>query len=103
MMHLAFAAVSSGAVYLVWWVSLLIFLVVLVVVALLLTLILNTIRKIEQVAANIWTVGQLVANNTVHIPLLKTTNRVVDNIYTEAGQILGAATRIQKHAEGCYS
>ncbi len=100
-MHLAFAAVSSGTVSLIWWVSLLIFLVVLVVVALLLTLILNTIRKIEQVAAQIWTVGQLVANNTVHIPLLMTTNRVVDTIYTDAGQILSAAARIQLHAEGC--
>ena len=94
-------AVSSGAVYLVWWISLLIFLVVLVVVALLLTLILNTIRNIEQVAGQIWTVGQLVANNTVHIPLLMTTNRVVETIRGEAGNILNAATRIEQHAESC--
>jgi hypothetical protein len=93
--------VSSGAVYTVWWVSLAIFLVVLVVVAVLLTLILNTVHKIEQGAAQIWTVGQMVANNTVQIPLLITTNRVVDAIYGEAGKILGAATRIQAHAESC--
>ena len=94
-------AVSSGAVYTVWWVSLVIFLVVLAVVALLLTLILKTVRRIEQGVAQIWTVGQLVANNTVHIPLLMTTNRAVSAIYGEAGQILGAATRIQEHAESC--
>src|SRR5215469_2103799 len=93
--------VSSGSVYTVWWVSIAIFLVVLVVVAFLLTLILNTVRKIEQGASQIWTVGQNVANNTVHIPLLITTNRVVDEIYGEAGKILGAATRIQAHAESC--
>ena len=93
--------VSSGAVYTVWWVSLAIFLVVLVVVAILLTLILNTVRKIEQVASQIWTVGQNVANNTVQIPLLVTTNRVIDAIHDEAGNILGAATRIQAHAENC--
>jgi hypothetical protein len=93
--------VSSGAVYTVWWVSIAIFLVVLVVVAFLLTLILNTVRKIEQGASQIWTVGQNVANNTVHIPLLITTNRVVDQIYGEAGKILEAATRIQAHAESC--
>ena len=95
-------AVSSGAVYIVWWVSLAIFLVVLVVVAILLTLILNTVRRIEGGASQIWTVGQMVANNTVHIPLLITTNRVVDSIHDEAGKILGAATRIQEHAESCY-
>ena len=93
--------VSSGAVYTVWWVSLANFLVVLVVVAVLLTLILNTVHKIEQGAAQIWTVGQMFANNTVQIPLLITTNRVVDAIYGEAGKILGAATRIQAHAESC--
>jgi len=93
--------VSSGAVYTVWWVSIAIFLVVLVVVAFLLTLILNTVRKIEQGASQIWTVGQMVANNTVQIPLLVTTNRVVDEIYGEAGKILGAASRIQAHAESC--
>ena len=73
-------AVSAGAVYTVWWVSLAIFLVVLVVVAILLTLILNTVQ----------------------IPLLVTTNQVVDAIHTEARKILGAATRIQEHAESCY-
>jgi hypothetical protein len=93
--------VSAGAVYTVWWVSLAIFLVVLVVVAILLTLILNTVRRIEQGAAQIWTVGQNVANNTVQIPLLVTTNQVVDAIHEEAGKILGAATRIQEHAETC--
>jgi hypothetical protein len=94
-------AVSSGAVYTVWWVSIAIFLVVLMVVAILLTLILNTVRRIEQGASQIWTVGQNVANNTVQIPLLVTTNQIIDAIHDEAGKILGAATRIQAHAESC--
>jgi len=99
-MHMILAA-TSGAIYTVWWVSLAIFVVILIVVALLLTLVLNTARKIEQVASQIWTVGQLVANNTVHIPLLMTTNRAVSSIYGEAGKILDAATRIEEHAESC--
>ncbi len=99
-MH-ALLDVSFGAVYTIWWISLAIFLIVLVVVALLLTLILNTVHKIEQGASQIWTVGQNVANNTVQIPLLMTTNQVVDAIHGEAGKILGAATRIQQHAENC--
>lgn len=100
-MHVIFLAVSPGAVYIVWGVSLVIFLVVLVVVAILLTLILRTVRQIEQGAAQIWTVAQNAANNTVHIPLLITTNRVVSAIYDEAGKILGDATRIHAHAESC--
>jgi hypothetical protein len=95
------AAVSAQAAYTVWGTSLGLFLVVLVVVAMLLTMILRTAGRIEAVGAQIWTVGQGIANNTVHIPLLATTNRVIAQILAAAGKILEHVTRIHTHAERC--
>jgi hypothetical protein len=77
---------------LIWWVSIALLLVVTIVVAVLLTLVLRTARDILGVAGEIWTTGKLVANNTIHIPLLVETNRL-------AGRILDTA--IEQHAEGC--
>ncbi len=95
------ALVSEGAVYTVWWISLAIGLVVILVVAVLLTLIVRTARQINGTAADIWTVGQRIANNTVHIPLLNRTNRLVEGILERASGIDGAAAQIQEHAEDC--
>jgi len=95
------ALVSEGAGYTVWWVSLAIGLVVILVVAVLLTLILHTARQIEGAVSDIWTVGQRIANNTVHIPLLNHTNRVVDDILDQAGGIDGATAAIEQHAQEC--
>ena len=92
--------VSEGAAYTVWWVSLGIGVVVILVVAVLLTLIVRTARQIEGVAAEIWTVGQRIANNTVHIPLLHRTNQIVDGILMRASGIDGATARIEEHARG---
>ncbi len=94
-------AVTAAAAYTVWGTSLVLFLVVLVVVAILLTMIVKTVTLIEQVAGGIWIVGQGIANNTVHIPVLATTNRVAAQILAVAVKILGHATRIQAHAAGC--
>lgn len=94
-------AVTAQAAYTVWGTSLGLFLVVLVVVAALLTMILRTATRIEAVAGQIWVVGQGVANNTVHIPLLATTNHVIAQILAAAVKILGHVTRIQAHAEQC--
>jgi hypothetical protein len=94
-------AVTAGAAYIIWGISIVLFLLVLAVVALLLALVLQTAVAIEGVAKDIWTVGQGIANNTVHIPLLATTNRVVGQILAAAGNILGAATRIAAHAQHC--
>ncbi|MDQ3487013.1 MAG: hypothetical protein M3468_04675, partial [Acidobacteriota bacterium] len=58
----------------VWVLSLLIFTVVLVVVAVLLTLILRTSKQIHGGVSAIWTAGQKVANNTIHLALLHRTN-----------------------------
>ncbi len=93
------ALVSEGAAYTVWWISLGIGLVVILVVAVLLTLIVRTARQIEGAAADIWTVGQRIANNTVHIPLLHRTNQIVEGILKRALGIDGAAAAIERHAE----
>ena len=95
-MPIAFA-VTAQAAYTVWGASLVLFVVVLLVVAALLTMILRTVSRIEVVAGEIWVAGQGVANNTVHIPLLGTTNQVVGQIGAAAGKILGHTARIQAH------
>ncbi len=90
------------AVTTVWGISLVIGLVVIAVVALLLHMIRNTAGAIENGAADIWTQGKLVANNTIHIPtLLGTTNSVVDQIHENAGEILKNAVVIVTHIDGC--
>jgi hypothetical protein len=93
------ALVSEGAAYTVWWISLGIGVVVILVVAVLLTLIVRTAQQIEGAAAEIWTVGQRIANNTVHIPLLHRTNQIVDGILERASGIDGAVAAIERHAE----
>lgn len=92
---------DPGAVYTVWWVSLLIGAIVTVVVAYLLRQIERTARSIDAVVGDIWTTGQHIANATVHVPLLITTNRIAGEILTTAGDILRAAAAIEEHAEGC--
>src|SRR3712207_3031582 len=93
------ALVSEGAAYTVWWISLGIGVVVILVVAVLLTLIVRTARQIEGVASEIWTVGQRIANNTVHIPLLHRTNQIVKGILERASGIDEATARIEERSE----
>ncbi|MDP8950506.1 MAG: hypothetical protein M3N00_09785 [Actinomycetota bacterium] len=92
------ALVSPVAAFTVWWISLGIGVVVILVVAILLTLIVRTARQIEGEVAQIWTVGQRIANNTVHIPLLNRTNRLVDGILDRASGIDEAAAWIEEYA-----
>ena len=92
---------TTETVYLIWWVSIALLLVVTVVVALLLTLVLRTARNILSVAGEIWTTGKLVANNTIHIPLLIETNRLAGRILDTARKIVAGAGAIEQHAEGC--
>ena len=94
---------SEGAVYTAWIVSLLLGVVVILVVALLLAAILRTVRQIDGAVAQIWVVGQRIANNTVHIPLLHETNRVAGLILERAGGIDGAAAQIEQHSGVCPS
>ena len=62
--------VSQNAVVRYWQISLGIGLVVIGAVALLLSTLATIVARIETGAAEIWRVGKLIANNTVHVPLL---------------------------------
>lgn len=92
---------TLGTVYTVWWVSIVIMVVVTGVVALLLTLVLKSAINILGVAGQIWTTGKLVANNTIHIPLLRETNQIAGQILATAVQIVHGAKAIEEHAAGC--
>jgi hypothetical protein len=93
--------VSEGTVYLIWWTSLALLLVVTLVVGVLLRQVLRTAINIQLVAGDIWTTGKMVANNTIHIPLLVATNRHAGEILATAQQIVAGAAAIEQHAEGC--
>lgn len=66
---------TPETVYTLWWISIAVLLIVTGVVAWLLTQVLRTAQNIQRVAGDIWTTGQMVANNTIHIPLRIETNR----------------------------
>ena len=93
--------VSAETIQRVWVTTLAIYAVVLVVVAVLLTLILREARRITGGVAAIWTVGQKIANNTIHIALLDGTNHVAGQILGSAKGVVGATAAIRTHAEGC--
>jgi hypothetical protein len=92
---------SPDAIRDVWIATLVVYAVVVVVVAALLTLILTTARRIREGVAAIWTVGQQVANNTIHIALLDTTNHGVAQILDSLGRVAGATAALATHAERC--
>jgi hypothetical protein len=84
-----------------WIITLVVYGVVLLVVAVLLTLILGAARQVLARVAAIWTVGQQVANNTIHIALLDTTIHVAGEILESAGGVVAATAALQAHAERC--
>ncbi len=85
----------------VWITTLVIYAVVLIVVAALLTLILRAAREVRTEVSTIWTVGQQVANNTIHIALLDTTNHVVADILGSAKGVVAATAAMATHAAHC--
>jgi hypothetical protein len=85
----------------IWAVTLVVYAVVLVVVAVLLAVILRAARDIRRGVADIWTVGQQVANNTIHIALLDTTLHTAGDIHAAAAGIVGASGALKAHAERC--
>jgi len=93
--------VSAVAIQQVWILSLVVYAVVLVVVAALLTLILRAARVVRAGVSDIWTVGQRVANNTIHIALLDTTNHVAGEILVAAEGVVAATAALRAHAAGC--
>ena len=92
---------SLDAIQRVWTASLIVFGVVLAVVAALLTLILGEARKIKFGVAEIWNVGQKIANNTIHISLLDETNHVAGKILASAGGVAAATAALAAHAKSC--
>jgi hypothetical protein len=85
----------------IWTITLAVFAVVLLVVALLLTLIVRAARDVLAGVTAIWNVGQRIANNTVQIALLDTTNHVAGRILASAGGVAAATKAMRGHAEGC--
>lgn len=92
---------DASTVQTVWIVTLAIYLVVVGVVALLLTLIVRAARDVRAVVADIWTTGQKIANNTIHIALLKKTNHVAGRILSSAAGVAAATAAVKAHAEEC--
>lgn len=88
--------VTRGAIGRYWRISLGLGIVVIGAVALLLSALTATVARIEADAAEIWRVGKLIANNTVHIPLLVRTNQMLGQILPAADRIAGATGRIQQ-------
>lgn len=92
---------DAGTIQRVWITTLVIYGVVLLVVAILLTLIVREARRIKAGVSEIWNIGQKIANNTIHIALLDTTNHVAGRILGSAKGIVGATAAIQAHAGDC--
>ena len=92
---------DAGTIQRVWILTLAIYGVVLLVVATLLTLIVREARRINAGVSEIWNVGQQIANNTIHIALLDTTNHVAGRILESAKGIVGATAAIEAHAGQC--
>lgn len=84
-----------------WLVSLLLGAAVTAVVALLLYAIWKEAERIEATAGKIWDGGTLIANNTVHVPDLARTNRLVERLLAQAPSLHGHLKRIRAHAERC--
>jgi len=93
--------VSAEVIQRMWTATLVIYLVVVVVVAVLLTLILRAAKDIRAGVSAIWTAGQQVANNTIHIALLDTTLHIADGILRCAGGVAAGTAAMKAHAEGC--
>ena len=93
--------VSADTIQRMWIVTLAVYAVVLVVVAVLLTLVLRAAREVRGEVARIWTVGQQVANNTIHIALLDTTNHVAAEILGSAKGVAAATAAMAAHAAHC--
>lgn len=92
---------SEQAIQQIWISSLVVYFVVVAVVALMLTLILRTARQIHVGASAIWTMGQKVANNTIHIALLVRTNKLAERILAAAGATTKASIAVEQHARAC--
>jgi hypothetical protein len=92
---------SADTIVTVWGLSLVIFFVVVGVVAFLLLQIFRSAQAVHDVVSDIWTVGQRVANNTIHVALLRRTNAVAGRILSSAIGVVHATAAIEAHARDC--
>ena len=99
-MHLGERHASPMLIARYWRTSLGIGMVVIGAVAVLLSTLAGVVARIEGGAAEIWRVGKLIANNTVHVPLLVRTNQIVAGILPAADGIARATARIQRAVGG---
>ena len=93
--------VSAETVQRMWVVTLVIYAVVVAVVAILLALILRAAREVRTGVSAIWTAGQQVASNTIHIALLDTTIHIAGDILECAKSIVPSTAALRSHAERC--
>lgn len=93
--------VSIETIQRMWTITLVVYGVVLGVVAVLLALVLGAARAVLARVAAIWTAGQQVANNTIHIALLDTTVHVAGEILASAGGVVAGTAALNAHAERC--
>ena len=93
--------ISADTIQWMWITTLVIYTVVLIVVAVLLALILRAAREVRAEVSTIWTIGQQVANNTIHIALLDTTNHVAAEILGSAKGVVAATAAMATHAAHC--
>lgn len=100
MRHLVNQPVPIRTVVRYWRITMGLGMAVIGAVALLLTILARTAEQIEAGVAEIWRVGKLLANNTVHVPLLVRTNQIVGAILPTADGIAAATARIQRAVAG---
>ena len=93
--------VGADSIQRMWVITLVIYAVVLIVVATLLALILRAAKDVRAGVSAIWTVGQQVANNTIHIALLDTTIHVAGEILECAKGVVSGTAALRGHAERC--
>ena len=92
--------VSEHTIVRYWTAGLVGGLVVITAVAVLLQTLTETAERIQVGAAEIWRIGKLIANNTVHIPLIHRTNQHAAQILQAADGIAAATARIERAVVG---
>lgn len=94
-------AVDAGTIQTMWTLTLVVYGVVVVVVAVLLALILGAARRVLARVSSIWTVGQQIANNTIHVALLDTTVHAAGEILASVGGVVAGTAAMSLHAQRC--
>lgn len=95
--------VSTSTIARYWTASLVGGLVIIGAVAVLLNTLTRTAEQIQVGAAEIWRIGKLIANNTVHIPLLHRANQHAATILRSADGIAAATARLQRAVGGDFT